>query len=85
MFSLFLHRGGVVATCEVTGTRKRSTDFSQGGLEIPCLLRIKGKQKDRLTLKMLNVHDCLLNTLLFICDLCNYTWSKNFSIKIKCK
>ena len=68
MFSLFLRRGGVV-TCEVTGTRKPSTDLPQGGLEIPCLLRIKGKKKHISTLKKLNARDRLLNTLLLIWDL----------------
>ena len=42
IFSLFIRRGGMV-TCEVTGTRRRSTDLIQGGLEIPCLLKIHGE------------------------------------------
>ena len=32
-----------MVTCEVTGTRRRSTDLIQGGLEIPCLLKIHGE------------------------------------------
>ncbi len=52
IFSLFLCHGGVI-TCEVTGSRKRSTDLVQGGLEVPCLLRIKGNKKDVSTFKKL--------------------------------
>ena len=45
-------RGGVV-TCEVTGTRRRSTDLVQGGLEILCLLQMKGERKSMSVLKKL--------------------------------
>ena len=57
IFSLFLRRGGVV-TCEVTGTRRRSTDLVQGGLEIPCLLQIKGERKSMSVLKKLLQIEC---------------------------
>ena len=54
MFSLFLCRGGVVIyEVHVTRTRRCSTDLPQGGLKIPCLLRIKGKKKLISTLKKL--------------------------------
>ena len=49
--SLFLRRGGSIS-CEVTG-RRRSTDLIQGGLEIPCLLILKGNRRDLLKLKHL--------------------------------
>ena len=35
--SIFIWRGGEI-TCRVTGTRCYSTDFPQGGVEIPCIL-----------------------------------------------
>ena len=38
--SVFLRRGGTI-NCRVTGTRKYSSDLSQGELEIPCLLYFK--------------------------------------------
>ena len=34
---LFLRRNGTIS-CEVTGTRRKSSDLPQGGLEIPCKL-----------------------------------------------
>ena len=42
--SLFLRRGGYIK-CEVTGKRRYSSDLSQGGLEIPCRLIFKSKDK----------------------------------------
>ena len=39
----FLAHGGDIS-CEVTGPRKRSP-LSQGGLEIPCYLTLRGKKK----------------------------------------
>ena len=71
-FSLFLRHGGVV-TCEVTGTRRCSTDLPQGGLEIPCLLWIEGKKKLISTLKNLIKRLWLTaQYTLIICDLWNY-------------
>ena len=52
IFSLFLRRGGVVA-CEVTSTRRHSTDLVLGGLEISCLLQIKGERKSMYVLRKL--------------------------------
>ena len=43
--SLFLRRGGTI-DCRVTGQRRYSTDLSQGGLEIPCILTLSGAAKD---------------------------------------
>lgn len=42
--SLFLRRGGAII-CQVTGTRRYSTDLVQGGLEIPCILVFKSNNK----------------------------------------
>ena len=42
---LFLRHGGLIS-CRVTGRRRRSTDLPQGGLEIPCVLTFKGRNKD---------------------------------------
>ena len=42
--SLFLKRGGTIS-CTVTGTRRYSTDLSQGGLEIPCNVTFKGTRE----------------------------------------
>ena len=35
--SIFLRRGGTI-NCTVDGSRRYSSDISQGGLEIPCVL-----------------------------------------------
>uniref|UniRef100_A0A1X7T5I6 HIRAN domain-containing protein n=1 Tax=Amphimedon queenslandica TaxID=400682 RepID=A0A1X7T5I6_AMPQE len=50
--SLFILRGGQI-TCIVTGKRRYSSDLIQGGLEIPCELSLKSKEKTELT-KLLN-------------------------------
>ena len=50
--SLFLRRGGSI-TSEVTGNRRYSADLAKGGLEIPCLLILRGQQKDIETIKKL--------------------------------
>ena len=42
--SLFIRRSGEIA-CQVTGSKKYSTDLPQGGLEIPCKLIFKGEKK----------------------------------------
>ena len=42
--SLFIRRSGEI-TCQVTGSKKYSTDLPQGGLEIPCKLIFKGEKK----------------------------------------
>ncbi len=42
--SLFL-RGGGSLRCQVAGSRQRSSDLPQGGLEIPCLITVKGKKR----------------------------------------
>ena len=44
VFSLFIRRGGTIQ-CQVTGPRKYSSDLQQGGLEIPRVLILRGKQK----------------------------------------
>ena len=41
--SLFLQRGGTIA-CSVTDSKRYSSDLSQGGLEIPCILKFKGEK-----------------------------------------
>ena len=43
--SLLLRRGGVI-DCIMTGSRRFSTDLPQGGLEVPCTLKLKGEPKD---------------------------------------
>ena len=43
--SIFLRRGGSI-TCQVTGGRRFSEDLSQGGLEIPCVLKFCGGVKE---------------------------------------
>ena len=40
--SLFLQRGGTIA-CSVTDSKRYSSDLSQGGLEIPCILKFEGE------------------------------------------
>ena len=52
VFSLFIRRGGTIQ-CRITGCRKYSSDLRQGGLEIPCILLMKGKSKDIQNLKKL--------------------------------
>lgn len=43
--SIFLRRGGTI-TCTVTGSRQHSGDLPQGGLEVPCVLKFEGKEKE---------------------------------------
>ena len=43
--SLFLRHGGNIV-CVVTGRRRYSRDLIQGGLEIPCILIMKGEKKE---------------------------------------
>ena len=43
--SLFLDRGGSIS-CTVTGSRRYSSDLSQGGLEIPCSVIFKSSKKN---------------------------------------
>ena len=42
---LFIGRGGRVR-CEVTNKRRYSLDLPQGGLEIPCCLKVSGQAKE---------------------------------------
>jgi len=42
--SMFIEQGGDI-TCVVTGSRRYSSDLVQGGLEIPCTLIFRGKEK----------------------------------------
>ena len=44
--SMFLQRGGTIV-CEITSpSRRYSVDLPQGGLEIPCILKFDGDEKD---------------------------------------
>lgn len=43
--SLFLRRGGNLSCRVISNRRQRSVDLPQGGLEIPCLIVIKGQTK----------------------------------------
>ena len=43
--SIFLRRGGSIH-CEVIGGRRYSEDLHQGGMEIPCILFFRGKDKE---------------------------------------
>lgn len=43
--SLFLSRNGSIH-CTVTGVRRHSHDLPQGGLEVPCKLKFKGRSID---------------------------------------
>ena len=51
-FSLLLRGGGSI-DCTVTGTRRYSTDLSQGGLEVPCEVTLKGTKR---LMKKVNRH-----------------------------
>ena len=42
---LFIRKGGRI-TCTVTGGRQYPTDLPQGGLEIQCILRFEGRDKE---------------------------------------
>ncbi len=46
--SLFIRREGLIS-CEITGSRRPSRDLIQGGLEIPCRLVFKCKEKKELS------------------------------------
>uniref|UniRef100_A0A1X7V6W2 HIRAN domain-containing protein n=1 Tax=Amphimedon queenslandica TaxID=400682 RepID=A0A1X7V6W2_AMPQE len=46
--SVFLRRGGII-TCTVTCSRRYSRDFTQGGLELPCLLTFTSKNQSDIT------------------------------------
>jgi len=48
----FIRRGGVIL-CRVAGRRRHSRDLPQGGLEIPCVLILKGTPKELHKLKKL--------------------------------
>ena len=50
--SMFIDKGGDI-TCVVTGNRRYSSDLIQGGLEIPCSLVFRGKEKLISTVKNL--------------------------------
>ena len=50
--SMFIDKGGDI-TCVVTGNRRYSSDLIQGGLEIPCSLVFRGKEKLISTVKKL--------------------------------
>ena len=39
--SLFLSKGGTIS-CQVSGNRRYSSDLIQGGLEVPCILKLEG-------------------------------------------
>ena len=58
MISFFIRRGGQL-TCTVTGKRCHTSDLIQGGLEIPCKLSLKCKEKKDLS-KLLNMIDRLM-------------------------
>ena len=44
--SLFLGREGSSIICTVCGDRRYSSDFPQGGLEVPCKLIFKGSKEN---------------------------------------
>ena len=52
LYTLFIRRGGVIL-CRVAGRRRHSRDLPQGGLEIPCVLILKGTPKELHKLKKL--------------------------------
>lgn len=49
---MFLKRGGSI-DCRVTGSRHFSEDLPQVGLEIPCVLMLRGAHRDIEKVKML--------------------------------
>ena len=49
--TLFLRQRGSIS-CEVTGSRRRSIDLPQGGLELPCILTFSGPEELMDKLKM---------------------------------
>ena len=50
--SIFLRKGGWI-TCVITAPRRFSANLPQGGLEVPCSLKFKGKQEELRKLKKL--------------------------------
>ena len=58
VISLYILQRGQVAV-EVTRTRRHSTDLVQGGMEIPCKLILRIKEKKKLE-KILNLIDRLM-------------------------
>ena len=48
--ALFLERNGAI-TCTITGSRRRSADLPQGGMELPCVLAFSGDHSDLLKVK----------------------------------
>ena len=50
--SMFMRRGGMM-NCRITGERRYSEDLSQGGLEVPCILLLRGAAKDIAKVKKL--------------------------------
>ena len=52
LYTLFTRRGGVIL-CHVAGRRRYSRGIPQGGLEIPCVLLLKGPPKELKKLKEL--------------------------------
>ena len=54
--ALFLEREGTIS-CTVSGRRQYSTDLSQGGLEVPCTLKLQGPPKYVAKMKKLVVPD----------------------------
>ena len=53
LYSLFIRRG--IILCRVAGRRRYSRNLPQGGLEIPCVLLLKGSPKELQKLKNLKV------------------------------
>ena len=51
--TLFLRQRGSIS-CEVTGSRRRSVDLPQGGLELPCILTFSGPEElvDKLKMRI---------------------------------
>ena len=69
LYTLFIRRGGVIL-CRVAGRRRYSRDLPQGGLEIPCVILLKGLLKELQKLKKLKVlvpsgYFCILQVLSF--------------------
>ena len=49
---LFLERGGRLQ-CEITGRRRYSVDLPQGGLEVPCKIKVRGSPANIKKINML--------------------------------
>ena len=54
--SMFILRSGMIS-CIVSGPRRYSGDLPQGGLEVPCILLLRGKSHD---LKKIKKIRCLI-------------------------